>query len=294
MTASPPRIFDRRLRRLRWQRAAPRFGGHDVLYRRVVTDIADRLKGVRRRFGTAIAFGERDGTLAEALAPSCDRVLTALPREGGRPAAHSIRAEEEWLPFAPSALDLVVSVLEFHAINDVPGALSQIARALKPDGLFIGAFFGGETLHELRQSLTRAEAALRGGASPRVAPMIDIRDAGSLLQRAGFALPVADSDRVTLTYPHALALLHDLRGMGETNILVERDRCPLRKAVLAAALTEYERSFAGANGRVPATIEIITMTGWAPHESQQRPLAPGSARMRLADALMTKERPLED
>ena len=199
--------------------------------------------------------------------------------------------DAELLPFAPESLDLAVSVLSLHAANDLPGALAQMRRALKPDGLFLAALLGGDTLAELRQAFATAEAEITGGASPRVAPFTDVRTAGALLQRAGFALPVIDQDSHTVRYASALHLMHDLRAMGATNALVERDRRPLRRAVLARAIDIYGERFADADGRVRATFDVISLSGWAPHESQQQPLRPGSAAVRLADALGTRERP---
>lgn len=197
----------------------------------------------------------------------------------------------EALPFADASLDLVVSGLTLHCVNDLPGTLVQIRRALKPDGLLLASVLGGQTLTELREAFLLAESELEGGASPRVAPFADVRDYGSLLQRAGFALPVTDTDIVTVTYSSPLALMQDLRGMGATNILAARRRAPLRRATLMRACELYIERHGRPDGRIPATFEIITLTGWAPHESQQKPLRPGSAQARLADALGTREIP---
>jgi len=196
-----------------------------------------------------------------------------------------VQADEERLPFAAASLDLIVSSLSLHWANDVIGALVQARLALKPDGLFIGALFGGATLTELRQALTAAELELTGGAGPRVSPFADPSDAAGLLQRAGFALPVADVDRVTVRYDHPMRLMADLRRMGETSVLAERHPRPLTRRVLARALEIYARDFADPDGRLPATFEILTLTGWSPSETQQKPLRPGSAKVRLADAL---------
>jgi SAM-dependent methyltransferase len=203
-----------------------------------------------------------------------------------------VALDEERLPFAEASLDLVVSTLGLHWTNDVVGALIQIRRALKPDGLFLGAFLGGSTLTELRQALTEAEAELLGGAGSRVSPFADTPDAAGLLQRAGFALPVADVDRVNVTYEHPLKLMADLRQMGETNVLAERHPRKLTRALLARACEIYQARFAGTDGRIAASFEIVTLTGWAPAESQPKPLRPGSAKMRLADALGTPEHKL--
>uniref|UniRef100_UPI00286DD60D methyltransferase domain-containing protein n=1 Tax=Phenylobacterium sp. TaxID=1871053 RepID=UPI00286DD60D len=201
-------------------------------------------------------------------------------------------ADEERLPFAFGSLDLVVSTLALHWTNDVVGALIQIRRALKPDGLFIGSMFGGATLTELRASLLSAEIELTGGAASRISPFADAYDAAGLLQRSGFALPVADVDRVTVRYAHPIKLLADLRAMGETSVLADRHPKALTKTVLARAMELYVERFAEPDGRVPATFEILTLTGWTPDASQQQPLKPGSAKMRLADALGTIEQPL--
>ena len=249
-----------------------------------------------RSFPRAVDLGARDGAFARALAQSDARshvgllIETDLSRAmlAGR-GGPRVQVDEEALPFAPESLDLVVSVLALHWVNDLPGALIQIRQALKPDGLFLGAVLGGASLTELRQSLTAAEAELTDGAGPRVAPFADTFDVAGLLQRAGFALPVADLDRVTVRYSHPLKLIADLRAMGETNVLVERARRPLSRAVLARACEIYAERFAEPDGRVRATFDILTMTGWAPHPDQQKPLRPGSAKMRLADALGVKE-----
>ena len=210
---------------------------------------------------------------------------TRLPLAAGL----RIAADEEWLPFAPASLDLVVSGHGLHFVNDLPGALAQIRAALKPDGLFLASLLGGSSLHELREALLAAEEELEGGASPRVAPFADARELGALIGRAGFALPVADSDILTVGYPDAIALMRDLRGMAAANALVDRRRIPLRRATLHRAAEIYAERFPHPDGRIRATFEVVTLTGWAPDPSQQKPLRPGSARMRLADALGTSE-----
>jgi len=193
------------------------------------------------------------------------------------------------LPFGDATIDLVVSALALQFANDLPGVLVQIRRALKPDGLFLAALLGGETLTELRQSFAEAESDIEGGVSPHVAPFADLRDLGALLQRAGFALPVTDADRVTVRYDTVFALMHDLRRMGATNALLARRRTPLRRATLLRMAEIYARRFADADGRVRATFEIVWLSGWAPHPDQQQPLRPGSAKTRLADALGARE-----
>jgi SAM-dependent methyltransferase len=200
-----------------------------------------------------------------------------------------VAADEEALPFADGSLDLIVSGLSLQAVNDLPGVLVQVRRALKPDGLFLAALFGGETLTELRQSFTVAETELDGGVSPRVAPFADVREMGALLQRAGFALPVTDVDRITVRYSTPFRLLRDLRRMGAANPLAERRRVPLRRAILMRAMEVYAERFADPDGKVRASFDIVWLSGWSPHESQQQPLQPGSAKQRLADALGTTE-----
>jgi SAM-dependent methyltransferase len=205
-----------------------------------------------------------------------------------------VAADEEMLPFAEGTLDLVVSALALQSVNDLPGVLVQICHALKPDGLFLAALLGGETLTELRQSFAAAEAEIDGGVSPRVAPFADLRDLGALLQRAGFALPVVDADRLTVRYATAFDLMRDLRGMGATNALLERRRTPLRRETLLRMARLYAERFSDPDGRLRASFDIVWLSGWAPHESQQQPLRPGSAKARLADALKTIELPAGD
>ncbi len=293
---APPILFDRALHRRRLDRAAEGFTAAAFLKARAAEDAVLRLEAIMRSFAVAVDLGARDGAFARALrdSPARERigllVETDLSRVmlAGRPGPR-VQADEERLPFRAESLDLVVSTLALHWTNDLPGALIQIRRALKPDGLFIGAILGGATLTELRQSLTAAEAELSGGAGPRVSPFADALDAAGLLQRAGFALPVSDIDRVQAAYAHPMQLIRDLRAMGEANALMERPRRPLAKAVLARACEIYQQRFSRADGRVTATFEIVAMTGWAPHPDQQQPLRPGSAKMRLADALGVKE-----
>jgi SAM-dependent methyltransferase len=297
----PPLLFDRALHRRRLNRAAAGYGAADFLKVRAARDAAARLEPVLREFPLALDLGARNGAFAAALAesPAAARVGQLIETDlsaamlAGRPGPRLV-VDEERLPFAPESLDLIVSTLALHWTNDLVGALIQIRRALRPDGLFIGAFLGGASLTELRQCLLEAESALTGGAALRVSPFADGYDGAGLLQRAGFALPVSDVDRVTVRYGNPLRLLADLRAMGETNVLLDRSRKPLTRSVLMRAMALYQERYAGADGKVPASFEIITVTGWAPHESQQKPLKPGSARMRLADALGVAEQPLPE
>jgi SAM-dependent methyltransferase len=288
-----PVIFDRPLLRARQRRAAAR-GAETFLLDHVLDDLAQRLAVVKRRFALAADIGTPGAAAAARLAADgFAGTVVAMGNDADRPgiAPPAVVADEEMLPLAEASLDLAVSVLALHHVNDLPGALLQIRRALKPDGLFLAALAGGETLTELRQSFAQAESEIEGGASPRVAPFADLRDLGALMQRAGFALPVADIDRLTVRYPHAFALMRDLRRMGATNVLLERRRKPTRRATLMRMADIYARRFSDADGRLRATFDIAWLSGWAPHESQQTPLKPGSARTRLADALGTTEKP---
>jgi SAM-dependent methyltransferase len=300
MTTSPL-LFDRALLRARLDRAAPGFPAAGFLKTRAAEDAVMRLEAILREFPVAVDLGARDGAFARALATSDARQKVGLLIEtdlsermlNGRDGLR-VAADEERLPFGDATIDLAVSTLALHWTNDLVGALIQIRRALRPDGLFVGALFGGATLTELRQVLLTAEAELSDGAAMRVSPFADAIDAAGLLQRAGFALPVADVDRIKVRYAHPIALLKDLRAMGETSVLIDRSRKPLGRRVLLRAMELYQERFAEPDGRVPATFEIVTVTGWAPHDSQQKPLRPGSAKMRLADALGTVERPAGD
>ena len=289
----PAPIFDSALHRTRLRRAAAR-GPASFLLERVDDDLAERLGAVLRRFERAVDLATPGDAVRCALA-GCGNPASLvavhplaeyLPRD-----APAVAADAEWLPFAEGALDLVVSALALQFANDLPGVLAQVRRALKPDGLFLAALLGGDTLQELRQAFAQAEADTTGGASPHVAPFADVRALGLLLQRAGFALPVSDLDRVTVRYETPFALLDDLRRMGATNTLAERRRTPLRRATLMRMAEVYRQRFADADGRVRATFDVVWLAGWAPHASQQKPLRPGSAAMRLADALKTREIP---
>jgi NADH dehydrogenase [ubiquinone] 1 alpha subcomplex assembly factor 5 len=291
-----PLIFDRALLRQRRQRAAAAASQHEILTARVANDLIERLALVRRPFPVVLDLGAQHGLLGPRLSalPGVDLVVQMESVEGllRQCGGLCVRADEEALPFRNRSLDLVVSALALQLVNDLPGTLLQVRQALKPDGLLLAAILGGATLHELRTALFLAEEEVEGGASPRVAPFADVREVGLLLLRAGFALPVVDTESVTVTYPDALALMRELKAAGVANALRARRRRPLRRETLARALHHYAQRFGLPTGRVPATFEIVTLTGWAPHESQQQPLRPGSATVRLADALGTVERRL--
>ncbi len=291
-------VFDRAAVRRHRDRAAAGLGDHDFLLCEVAGRLAGRLADIRRDFPLALDLGCHGGALARALAGrgGVERVVQADLSPAMLKQADGLRvaADEEFLPFAGASFDLVASALSLHWVNDLPGALVQIRRVLRPDGLLLAAMLGAGTLGELREAFAAAESAEEGGASPRISPFADVRDAGMLLERAGFALPVVDRDTITVSYPNALALLRALRGMGERHALRERARRFARRATVMAAAAVYAERFAGPDGRIPATFQVITLTAWAPHESQQQPLRPGSAKGRLADALDTREIPAGD
>jgi SAM-dependent methyltransferase len=272
-----PILFDRTLLRAR-QGRAEKIGAVTFLLDRVAEDMAERLHAVLREFSSAADIGT-----------SGDQVHNALIERVGQLARVDLPdRESEPLPLAPGSVDLAVSGLALQFVNDLPGVLAQIRRALKPDGLLLAAMIGGDTLTELRQSFAAAEAELEGGVSPRVAPFADLRNVGALLQRAGFALPVTDADRVMVRYGSAFALMQDLRQMGATNVLVERRRTPTRRATMLRMAQIYSERFADSDGRIRATFDVIWLSGWAPHESQQQPLKPGSAKASLAEAVKGK------
>lgn len=291
-------VFDRGLVRARRERAAGGLAAHDFLLREVGERLADRLADFTRTFPVALDLGCHGGEFGRVLGRrggvrtlvQADLSVAMARRAGG----HAVVADEEFLPFAAGGFDLVASLLSLHWVNDLPGVLAQISRILKPDGLMLAALFGGTTLGELRGALLAAELELEGGGSPRVAPFAELSDLGGLLQRAGLALPVVDRDTITISYPDPFALMRDLRGMGEGNAMRQRRRRPTRRAVLTRAAEIYRARHGTADGRVPATFQVLYMTGWRPHSSQQQALRPGAAGARLADALGTTERPAGD
>ncbi len=295
--SSPPRLFDRSLLAARRNRAAKAFTQAQFLRERSIEDTLLTLAAINRQFDRALDMSAADGAFGRALAGSDAAAKVGLLIEGelsqGLAARQSGGArlimDEEWLPFADDNLNLIVSVLGLHSVNDLPGVLVQVRRALTPDGLFIGTLFGGETLKELRGCLMESELEVRGGYGPRIAPFAEGPDLIDLLKRTGFSMPVVDSDRVEVSYEHPLRLLADLRAMGEGNVMIDRPRKGLNRAILQRMAELYFARFADAEGRVTATFEIITLSGWKPHESQQKPLKPGSAKTRLADALGVKE-----
>ncbi|QKD01748.1 methyltransferase domain-containing protein [Mesorhizobium loti] len=260
-----------------------RVDGADFLMNRAAEDLADRLGAVERRFGKAAVLFCQTPAAADVLAASgkVGDIVRVETDAGFLNGAAGLTAPLETVPFEPQSLDLAVSLLSLQAMNDIPGMLIQIRRALRPDGLFLGAFAGAGTLGELRESLLAAETELYGGASPRVIPFTDVRDAGALLQRAGLALPVADVETVTVRYASLFALMADLRAMGETSALADRSRRPGSRQLFARAAEIYAKRFSDPDGRVRASFSMIWMSGWAPDASQQKPLKPGSAKVSL-------------
>ncbi|MFC3695471.1 methyltransferase domain-containing protein [Chenggangzhangella methanolivorans] len=286
MTTSPdvPRLLDRAAFAAARRRTRAAGGGPDFLTARVAEDMADRLAATLRPFPRALDLASPGAAIADALRarPGAERVVRAAFEAGD---GGDLVADPQAIPLAAESFDLVVSGLALQFADDLPGVFAQVRRLLRPDGLFLVALLGGDTLTELRQSFAAAEAEIDGGLSPRVMPFADVRAVGALLQRAGLALPVTDVDKVTVRYGSPIGLMQDLRAWGATNALVERNRRPLKRATLARALEVYAERFADADGRVRATFEIVWASGWAPHASQQQPLKPGSAKARLADAL---------
>lgn len=295
--AAPPLVFDRKAVRLHRARAAAG-GGAEFLFEHAALDILERLADIARPFGTALVAGSRRGTLARELMAQ-ERAGLVIQGDPVLPMAGHSRAacpgqpvlvfDEEMVPFAEHSLDLILCPLGLHWLNDLPGALVQMQRALRPDGLLMANLLGGDTLAELRQSIMVVEMEMLGGAGPRISPSFDLRDAAGLMQRAGFALPVADAETVEVTYDSAFGLLRDLRAMGETGALLRRDRRIPPRAFWPKVVEHYDRSFAGPDGRAVARFEMFTLTGWHPHESQQKPLRPGSGQTDLAAHLGRKK-----
>lgn len=290
----PPILFDRKRLRLRRDRAAASFDDFGFLKRRVADALLDRLADTSRTFSTCLDLGCHDGVLSAALMETPDRIVIAtdlserFAARARNAGVQSVVMDEEQFCFAPGHFDLVTSSLSLHWVNDLPGTLVQSKLALKPDGLFLAALFGGGTLTELRQSLIEAESELTGGVSARVSPLPGLQDMAGLLQRAGFALPVADIDRLTVRYDTLFHLIRDLRGMAETAAFAESSG-GLSRRIIHRAAEIYSERFSDPDGRIRASFNIIYLSGWSPHASQPKPLKPGSAKVRLADALKTKE-----
>ena len=292
MSPAPNEVFDRNQLRHRRNRAAETCDETDFLRNRILDDIEDRLLATQRKFPLALSLGSFSPKTRARLARFCTDLIESdlSERRLSGATGPGLATSEEWLPFRDNAFDLIVSPLSLHWVNDLPGALIQINRALRPDGFFIGVMPGGGTLRELRQSLLQAETELSGGAEMRVSPFADAFDMASLLQRAGFALPVSDRDRMTIRYSSMFELLKDLQAVGETHAPYLPGRKPLSRRTLMRAAEIYASEFADPDGRIRATLELIWITGWAPHASQPRPKRPGSARASLAQAVGAQER----
>lgn len=296
-------IFDRLLLRQRRNIIAPHFSDHDFLHQEVANDFCARLGAITRSFPRALVLGAHHGALPRRL-QAMENIDEIISTESSsiflsQCPAPKILCDEDALPLKDQSFDLIAAPLSLHFINDLPGALIQIRRALKPDGLFLGTLYGHDTLYELRSALAMAEEELTGGIAPHIAPFIDVRECGSLLQRAGFALPVADLDRIDVSYKTPFHLMRELRAMGENNIMLARQKTPTKRAIFMRMAEIYFEQFGFENERaeqrIPASFDIVTLTAWAPHERQQQPLRPGSAKMRLADALHVEEKsPLDE
>ncbi|XSG82082.1 MAG: methyltransferase domain-containing protein [Methyloligella sp. ZOD6] len=293
--SDPARLFDRALLRRHRDRHAAVHARHDFLFAHSADEIAGRLQAILHEFPLVLDLGAHQGLHGRQIGqnPNIGHVIYGELSEKLALSCPSpaVVCDEERLPFADGSLDLVVSGLSLHHVNDLPGSLIQIRRALKPDGLFMASLLGTRTLEELREALIFAEAEEQGGASPRIAPFADIREAGALLQRAGFALPVTDTETLTVSYGSLADLLNEIRGMGAANVLNERTRTPLLRRTLKRAERIYRERFSLPDGRIKASFEILYLSGWAPAPTQQKPLKPGSARQRLSEALHTEERP---
>ena len=293
---SVPILFDQRLIRQHRQRASQRYADFAFLKDAAAIRLADRLELMRRHFDLCLDIGAHDGRLAQHFARlgKIGHMIHTDPADGfalaskqhGSGVVHALGD----LPYKPESFDAMFSCLSLHWVDDLPGLMMQVRRLLKPDGLLLVSLLGGNSLAELKQALAEAEQDITGGLSPRCAPMADIRDIGGLMSRAGLALPVADSDRLTVNYPHMFKLMEDLRGMGEQNAMLARLKTPTRRRVFMRAAEIYLQRFARADGQIPASFEIVTVTGWAPHESQQKPLRSGTAAHRLASALESDEK----
>jgi SAM-dependent methyltransferase len=278
-------VFDRNIVRQNRNRCAPKLKDHGFLIDWSINQISNRLEEVKRTFPTALQIGCR----SHKFQPQNFGIENLYALDIADKLNPTIQADEELLPFAAESFDLIFSPLNLHTINDLPGTLAQIKTALKPDGLFIAALFGGETLYELRDSMNAVEMEINSGISPHIAPFADMPQMGSLMQRAGFNLPVIDSEKITVTYDNALKLMEDIRYMGEGNALIERKKKLSTTNYFKQVVKDYADKYSIDDGRIRATFEIIFLIGWAPHESQQKPLRPGSAQNRLADILQSKE-----
>lgn len=289
-------VFDRRVHRQHRSRARHRFGDHDFLFRLSADQLVERLYDIKRQYATVLDLGCRDSSITTALASHTHFGIKTLIQASAVPISSlasvklNLICDEESLPFHETVFDLVLSNLSLHWVNDLPGSLIQIRQSLRPDGLFCASLFGAGTLSELREVLLEAEIAVTGGASPRVSPFAEVRELGGLLQRAGFALPVVDVDKITVTYANIFKLMSDLRGMGETNALLNRQKLFTRRSIFLKAAALYTERYGDQSGRIPASFQIITMTAWSPHADQPKPLRPGSATTSLTKILRDRGR----
>lgn len=284
--ATTPLIFDRQhYFRQRNRAAQGDFPARDFLFREAADRLADRLDDIRRNFPLALELGSHTGQLREVLGGRGGIATLVQTDVSCAMAAQNnglrVVCDEEFLPFANGHFDLALSVLGLSTVNDLPGALVQLRHAIKPDGLLLAMVYGGQTLHELRDVLSRATLEIESGAAAYVSPFIDVRDAGSLLQRAGFSLPVIDSEPLTVSYEHMFALMHDLRGMGEGNALLSRRKTFAKRSVFMRAAELYQQDYSDREGRITATFELVTLTAWTPHASQQQPAKRGSGQVNL-------------
>lgn len=291
--ADPITVFDRQILKLRRDRAATKAQDYNFLFAETAERLADRLDDTTRKFPLAVDLGCHSGELGRIIGKRggietfyqsdiSARYAQSAHASNGRA---TLVADEEFLPFAEGSLDLILSNLSLHWVNDLPGMLLQARRALKPDGLLLACMLGGDTLRDLREALMTAEAEEEGGVSPRVSPFVDVKDAGALLQRSGFALPVVDADDITIDYPDALKLMRDLSGMGESNLIAKRSKKFTKRSTLARAAAIYHERHARADGRIHAKFQVIYLTAWAPDESQPKPLRRGSGQVSLVDFL---------
>lgn len=286
------RVFDRTKVAKNRDRAAKNFCDHDFLFKEVAMRLGDNLRDINRTFNTIVDLGCHAGELSSHIPTSHNPLIIQQDLSQSMLELCGecrVQGDEEFLPYQPESLDLVISNLSLHWVNDLPGVFAQIRQSLKPDGLFLATLFGGDSLRELRASLMQAEINLKGGVSPHISPFVDIKDAGSLLQRAGFALPVVDRDTITVTYKNMFRLMKELNGMGEGNALSKRFRGLSSRAVMMEAARIYEEKFADERGRLKVTFDIITLMGWAPHKSQQKPLKPGSGKVNLGEVFGKKD-----
>ncbi len=291
--ADPITVFDRDILKLRRDRAATKAQDYNFLFAETAERLADRLDDTTRNFPMAVDLGCHSGELGQIIGTRggietlyqtdiSARYATTARANNGK---GTLVADEEFLPFAEGSLDLIISNLSLHWVNDLPGMLLQARRSLKPDGLFLACMLGGETLKDLREALMTAEAEEEGGVSPRVSPFVDVKDAGALLQRSGFALPVVDADDIYIDYPDALKLMRDLSGMGESNLITKRSKKFTKRSTLARAAAIYHERHARSDGRIMAKFQVIYLTAWAPDENQPKPLRRGSGQVSLVDFL---------